>query len=127
MTEATTETAIASPDIIQLMIVARGCSGELSDVQVLAASCVAAVKDVEFQIVADATYAFTPHGATVALVLAQSHLVVSTWPEHRFAMVDLTICGPKASALKLWRCLADVLRPEDAEIGEHPINFAKAA
>jgi S-adenosylmethionine decarboxylase len=113
--------------IIQLMIIARGCSGPLSDVQALAAGCIGAVREVEFQIVADASYAFTPHGATVALVLAQSHLVVSTWPEHRFAMVDLTVCGPKASAMRLWRFLKDVLKPEDEEISEHPVSFARTA
>jgi S-adenosylmethionine decarboxylase len=123
----TDESATGDAGIIQLMIIARGCTGPLSDVQALAAGCVAAVRDVEFQIVADTSYAFTPHGATVALVLAQSHLVVSTWPEHRFAIADLTICGPKASAMRLWRFLKDVLRPEDEEITEHPISFARTA
>jgi S-adenosylmethionine decarboxylase len=35
---------------------------------------------------------FQPHGATLVLVLAESHLVVSTWPEHRLAHVDLFTC-----------------------------------
>jgi S-adenosylmethionine/arginine decarboxylase-like enzyme len=123
----TDEPATGEAGIIQLMIIARGCSGPLSDVQALAAGCVAAVRDTGFQIVADTSYAFTPHGATVALVLAQSHLVVSTWPEYRFAIADLTICGPKASALRLWRFLRDVLKPEDEEITEHPISFVRTA
>lgn len=35
---------------------------------------------------------FQPHGMTVVLVLAQSHLIVSTWPEHQLAHVDLFTC-----------------------------------
>lgn len=35
---------------------------------------------------------FQPHGATFVLVLAESHLAVSTWPEHKFAHVDLFTC-----------------------------------
>lgn len=35
---------------------------------------------------------FQPHGSTCVLVLAESHLIVSTWPEHRLAHVDLTTC-----------------------------------
>lgn len=35
---------------------------------------------------------FQPHGATCVLVLAESHLAVSTWPEHRLAHVDLFTC-----------------------------------
>lgn len=35
---------------------------------------------------------FQPHGMTFVLVLAESHLVVSTWPEHRLAHIDLFTC-----------------------------------
>jgi S-adenosylmethionine decarboxylase len=35
---------------------------------------------------------FQPHGATCVLVLAESHLTVSTWPEHQLAHVDLFTC-----------------------------------
>jgi len=35
---------------------------------------------------------FQPHGITCVLVLAESHLIVSTWPEHRLAHIDLFTC-----------------------------------
>ena len=35
---------------------------------------------------------FQPHGITCVLVLAESHLTVSTWPEHQLAHVDLFTC-----------------------------------
>jgi len=35
---------------------------------------------------------FQPHGTTCVLVLAESHLTVSTWPEHRLAHIDLFTC-----------------------------------
>ncbi|MGH3564860.1 MAG: S-adenosylmethionine decarboxylase [Pseudonocardia sp.] len=35
---------------------------------------------------------FQPHGATFVLVLAESHLIVSTWPERQLAHVDLFTC-----------------------------------
>jgi S-adenosylmethionine/arginine decarboxylase-like enzyme len=35
---------------------------------------------------------FQPHGITCVLVLAESHLVVSTWPELRLAHIDLFTC-----------------------------------
>ncbi|MGH3620664.1 MAG: S-adenosylmethionine decarboxylase family protein [Sciscionella sp.] len=40
---------------------------------------------------------FQPHGATLVLVLAESHLVVSTWPEHRLAHIDLFTCRADAA------------------------------
>jgi len=35
---------------------------------------------------------FQPHGATCVLILAESHLTVSTWPEHRLAHIDVFTC-----------------------------------
>lgn len=35
---------------------------------------------------------FQPHGTTCVLVLAESHLTVSTWPEHHLAHIDLFTC-----------------------------------
>lgn len=35
---------------------------------------------------------FQPHGVTCVLVFAESHLTVSTWPEHQLAHIDLLTC-----------------------------------
>jgi S-adenosylmethionine decarboxylase proenzyme len=35
---------------------------------------------------------FQPHGLTCVLVLAESHLTVSTWPEHHLAHIDVFTC-----------------------------------
>src|SRR5512142_1680225 len=37
---------------------------------------------------------FTPHGVTVAALLAESHVAVHTWPESGYAAVDVFTCGP---------------------------------
>jgi S-adenosylmethionine decarboxylase proenzyme len=35
---------------------------------------------------------FQPHGATCVLILAESHITVSTWPERRLAHIDVFTC-----------------------------------
>ncbi|MGH3911959.1 MAG: S-adenosylmethionine decarboxylase family protein [Pseudonocardiaceae bacterium] len=35
---------------------------------------------------------FQPHGITCVLVLAESHFIVSTWPEHKLVHIDLFTC-----------------------------------
>ncbi|WP_405145121.1 adenosylmethionine decarboxylase [Sphaerisporangium sp. NBC_01403] len=35
---------------------------------------------------------FQPHGATCVLVLAESHILVSTWPESGLAHLDVFTC-----------------------------------
>lgn len=68
-----------------------------------------------------ARHAFVPHGLTVALILKESHLVLSTWPERRYAVMSLQLCaevpvlnkslsalrrglGAKRLRRRLWRC-----------------------
>ena len=36
---------------------------------------------------------FQPQGASVVLLVAESHLSVHTWPEHRYASADILTCG----------------------------------
>jgi len=38
-------------------------------------------------------YRFEGGGVTGVLVLAESHLSIHTWPEHRYAAVDFFTCG----------------------------------
>lgn len=52
-----------------------------------------------------------PNGAvTAVLLLAESHLAVHTWPEHRMASFDLLTCG-KLSAERIFAHLQAVLAP----------------
>ncbi|MDQ3054212.1 MAG: adenosylmethionine decarboxylase [Actinomycetota bacterium] len=52
----------------------------------------AAVTRLGATILGELPVLFQPHGITCVLVLAESHLVVSTWPEHQFAHIDLFTC-----------------------------------
>jgi S-adenosylmethionine decarboxylase len=36
---------------------------------------------------------FDPQGVTGIIVIAESHLSIHTWPEHRYAAVDFFTCG----------------------------------
>jgi spermidine synthase len=36
---------------------------------------------------------FAPQGVTGVVVIAESHLAIHTWPEFRYASVDLFTCG----------------------------------
>lgn len=38
-------------------------------------------------------HAFSPHGVSGVVVIAESHLTIHTWPEHGYAAVDVFSCG----------------------------------
>ena len=41
-------------------------------------------------------YQFSPQGVSGIVLLAQSHVSIHTWPEYKYAMVDILTCGDKA-------------------------------
>lgn len=45
----------------------------------------------------EVSHRFEPHGTSIVLLLAESHLAVHTWPEHGTAYVTLTTCRAPAS------------------------------
>ncbi len=48
------------------------------------------------RILKNLSYSFKPEGATIVLLLAESHLSIHTYPEHAFTSVDLYSCGRTA-------------------------------
>lgn len=38
-------------------------------------------------------YEFTPQGITAVCLLSESHISIHTWPEKRYAAVDIFTCG----------------------------------
>lgn len=69
----------------------------LADAVALRRLCLAACGAPGLTVVAEAFHAFgtaeAPAGATGAVVLAESHLAVHTWPETRSVSLDLYVCN----------------------------------
>ena len=49
-------------------------------------------------IVTETFHHFSPHGVSGAVIIAESHLAIHTWPEYGYAAVDLFTCGDSVSA-----------------------------
>jgi S-adenosylmethionine decarboxylase len=71
----------------------------INNLEVVKASMVEAAKRAQATIVDVVFHEFNPVGISGVVVIAESHLAIHTWPEHRYAAVDVFSCG-------------DVLQPE---------------
>lgn len=71
----------------------QGARRLLLDAGTLAALCRRACAAAGLEVVAEAFHQFTAAGATGALVLAESHLAIHTWPELDAATFDLYVCN----------------------------------
>ena len=86
-------------------------------------TCVAACKDVGLTVLGDHFYQFEGldatqvGGATGAVVFAESHLAVHTWPERDGATLDVYVCNVTCDnsdkAEKLYDTLIAALQPGD--------------
>jgi S-adenosylmethionine/arginine decarboxylase-like enzyme len=46
-----------------------------------------------FRVIKKAAHRFTPQGDTIVWILAESHIVLHTWPEHGYWSLDVLLCG----------------------------------
>ncbi|MGH7404522.1 MAG: adenosylmethionine decarboxylase [Candidatus Methylomirabilales bacterium] len=91
-----------------LLVELYGCDPELlkkvdavRDILVAAAkACKATVVDVAF-------HEFKPFGVSGVVVIAESHLSIHTWPEYRYAAVDIFTCGETIKPEQAVRHIAD--------------------
>lgn len=102
-----------------------GCRNRemLASSAMLRETCVAACKEVGLTVLGDHFYQFKGldatqvGGATGAVVFAESHLAVHTWPERDGATLDVYVCNVTCDnsdkAEKLYATLAAALRPDD--------------
>jgi len=72
----------------------HNCSCEiLNDENKIADIMTRAVEISNATIIRPFFHKFSPHGVSGIIVIAESHLAIHTWPEFRFAAVDLFSCG----------------------------------
>jgi S-adenosylmethionine decarboxylase len=79
--------------ITQALAELYGCSADIEDEAALAEAARAGAAAVGATIVGEHAVRYVPHGLTVALFLAESHVVLTTWPEHRLLLVDVLLCN----------------------------------
>lgn len=65
----------------------------LGDAAAIEAHMLEAARRSGATIVAHNFHRFAPHGVSGVVVIAESHLAIHTWPERRFAALDLFTCG----------------------------------
>ena len=67
---------------------------------------------------------FNPYGVSGAVIIAESHLTIHTWPEYGFASVDVYTCGDSVSPWKAAEYLEQKLQAKKTESFEVPRGMA---
>jgi S-adenosylmethionine decarboxylase len=68
-------------------------AGLLNDIEYLRKVVSDTARQIGATVIKDSFYQFTPQGISGVLIIAESHIAIHTWPEYRFAAVDVFTCG----------------------------------
>jgi S-adenosylmethionine decarboxylase len=91
-----------------LLVELYGCDPELlKKVDAVREILVTAAKACKATVVDVAFHEFTPFGVSGVVVIAESHLSIHTWPEYRYAAVDIFTCGGSIKPEQAVRHIAD--------------------
>jgi spermidine synthase len=120
-----------------ILVEFHGCSAEiLNDVPRIEAGMVNSAREAGATIISSVFHHFSPFGVSGVVVIQESHLAIHTWPEYRYAAVDLFTCGDSVnpwvsyellkaafeaehgSALEINRGQLELLEKSDIDLGE---------
>lgn len=77
-----------------ILVEFHGCSSViLNDVPRIEQAMLTAAKQSGATIINSVFHHFAPFGVSGVIVIQESHLAIHTWPEYRYAAVDLFTCG----------------------------------
>ncbi len=91
-----------------LLLELKDCDREvLNDLGFLKGILLAAASEAGATILGESFHQFNPQGVSGVVIIAESHLLIHTWPECGYAAVDIFTCGnsvqPEKAAQKLIR------------------------
>ncbi|GIO66124.1 adenosylmethionine decarboxylase [Paenibacillus sp. FSL M7-1455] len=84
----------------------------LNDAEFLQAQLVEAAETCGATVMSVQSKQFEPQGATVLVLLSESHLSIHTYPERGFAAIDCYTCGETVDPQLAIDYLVSVLKPE---------------
>jgi S-adenosylmethionine decarboxylase proenzyme len=102
-----------------LLLELKGCDKEvLNDIGFLREALLAAAGEAGAMVLGESFHQFNPHGVSGVVMIAESHLVIHTWPEYGYAAADIFTCGSSVQPEKAAEILVGKLGSKDHSIME---------
>ena len=112
--------AVQLRPIPHLLVDAFDCGGPLDDLNAIQEAMEAGARAVGAEVVGRAECRYVPHGVTAVLFLAESHILVSTWPEHKTALIDVLLCNDRMDPEVVADVVLDALGAARSELRQTP-------
>lgn len=94
----------------QILAEFTGCDPDrLADLETVTQAMLGAAQASGATIVSHTFHPFSPYGISGAVIIAESHLAIHTWPEYGYAAVDVFTCGDEVDPWAACRHLEEAL------------------
>ena len=104
-----------------LLLELKDCDKEvLNDLSFLKDVLLTAASESGATVLGESFHQFNPHGVSGVVVIAESHLVIHTWPEYGYAAADIFTCGDSVQPEKAAEVLIEKLGSKNHSITEIP-------
>jgi len=98
-----------------LLLELYGCDFALvDDLEHVRQALLHAAELVSASIIGVTSHKFQPHGVTVVVAIAESHISIHTWPEYGYAAVDVFTCSAEPLTVAVQEFLIDSFGAQDA-------------
>jgi len=102
-----------------LLLELKDCNKEvLNDVGFLRNSLMAAASEAGATVLGESFHHFNPQGVSGVVIIAESHLLIHTWPEYGYAAADIFTCGDSVQPEKAAQILIGKLGTKNHSIVE---------
>ena len=102
-----------------LLLELKDCDKEvLNDLSFLKEALLAAATEAGATVLGESFHRFDPQGVSGAVIIAESHLFIHTWPEYGYAAADIFTCGSSVQLRKAAEILIEKLGSENHSITE---------
>jgi S-adenosylmethionine decarboxylase len=93
-----------------ILVELEGCDlNKINSVDFIENTMILAAQEAGATVLGHQFHRFQPQGVSGVVVLAESHISIHTWPEHKFASCDVYVCGNKVDPMKAVFCLVENL------------------
>ncbi len=101
------------------VVEASGCDPEvLKDPERIREIFLEAAKAGDMEVKTSYFFRFTPTGVSGVVIVAESHISVHTWPEEKYAALDVYTCGTKADPEKAVDYILERFKAKYAHVSE---------
>ncbi|MFV9691486.1 MAG: S-adenosylmethionine decarboxylase [Desulfobacteria bacterium] len=97
--------------ITQLNIDCYECKGDLNDKEAIVRMAENAATDVGATVLGKGSVSYPGRGITAVIFLAESHILVSTYPEYRYTIVEIFMSNSRTDPGECWNWLYEYLQP----------------